>query len=185
MTTLSELEQLYRTHHRALASLARRLCGSQADADDLVQATFERSIRRFSSFRQGSNGERWLATIMSRLFIDGWRRERRAPMALCPMHLDALVPPPDEAPWWRALTEEDLRVALAELPSDLRQLLEGFLFDRLSYARLAARLGIIKSTVGTRLYRSRKLLRAALLRPRAGSHSADGTPSSRSHGARS
>jgi RNA polymerase sigma-70 factor, ECF subfamily len=163
MPTPSELDRFYRAHHRALAGRARRLCASQADADDLLQATFERSLRCFQSFRPGTNGERWLATIMSRLFVDGWRRQRRAPVAVSPSDLDRLAPGAPAEPDF-PVSDQDLQRALDQLPAHQRRLLEGHFFERLTYAGLAARLGILPSTVGTRLHRSRKLLRAALQR---------------------
>jgi RNA polymerase sigma-70 factor (ECF subfamily) len=163
MPTRSELDEFFQEHHRALACQALRLCRTRADADDLLQATYERSIRRFASFQPGTNGARWLATIMNRLFVDGWRRQRRAPVALGPEVLDRLAAPTTEEST-RLVTDQDVRRALDGLPLDLRRLVEGHVYERLSYATLAARLGVVTSTVGSRLHRSRRLLRAALQR---------------------
>src|SRR5688572_14273298 len=98
MNTQEEFEVLYRTHHRALLGLARRLTRCQEDADDLLQATFERSLLKFATFRPGTNARSWLSRIMTRLFIDQCRRRQLAPVPVAEPEMAA--PPPDEEPWW-------------------------------------------------------------------------------------
>ena len=58
--------------------LAYRL-GSRADAEDLTQQTFERALRRWSTFdaRRGSM-RTWLLAIAHNVLIDHFRRRRSA-----------------------------------------------------------------------------------------------------------
>jgi RNA polymerase sigma-70 factor, ECF subfamily len=162
MNTQEEFELLYKTHRRALHGLARRLTRCQEDADDLLQATFERSLLKFATFRPGTNARSWLSRIMTRLFIDQCRRRQLAPVPVA--ELDMAAPPAEEEPWWFALTEQDVRTALHELPADQRQLVEAHVFGGQSYAGLASRTGLLAATVGSRLFRSRRRLRETLLR---------------------
>ena len=62
---INDFECFYRTHRPALIRQAQRLGGSAADANDLVHDTFERAFRTFGSFQPGTNGYRWLCTIMT------------------------------------------------------------------------------------------------------------------------
>jgi RNA polymerase sigma-70 factor, ECF subfamily len=162
MSMQGEFEQLYRAHRRALHGLARRLTRTDADADDLLQATFERALIKAGTFRTGTNVRSWLARIMNRLFIDRCRRRQLVPIPLA--DLEVAAPQPDEEPWWRALTEEDLRRAMVELPPDLRLLIEAHTFGGLTYAGLADRTGLLAATIGSRLYRTRRRLKETLLR---------------------
>ena len=59
-------------------SLARNV----SDAEDLVQETFLRAQRAFSSFEQGTNAKAWMFTILRRLHIDRHRRARIRPAYL-------------------------------------------------------------------------------------------------------
>jgi hypothetical protein len=48
---LSALETLYRTYESVIFNLARRLCGSNAEADDVLQDTFVEVGRSLGRFR--------------------------------------------------------------------------------------------------------------------------------------
>ena len=67
-------ERLYRQHHASVLREALRLTRNEAAAWDLLQDTFERALRAYQSFKPGTNGRGWLLTILTRLFIDDWRR---------------------------------------------------------------------------------------------------------------
>jgi DNA-directed RNA polymerase specialized sigma24 family protein len=67
-------------------------------------------------------------------------------------------PPPCEQ-----FTIEDVRHAASELPLSLRRIFELSSVTRLSYGEISAITGIRASTVGTRLLRARRRLRAMLL----------------------
>ena len=158
-----ELEGFYRRYRASMLVQAMRLTHSEADAGDLVQDTFERAYGALDSFRPGTNERCWLSTIMTRLFIDGWRRRRRRPTET-PLHdLDLAAPAPEPEPEWRSVTADDLRAALASLPPQTRSLVERQALAGTPYDVLAAELGIRAATVGTRLFRTRGKLKAALL----------------------
>ena len=56
----------------------------------------------------------------------------------------------------------DVRAAVAALRDDVRDTYRMFALDGLDYTAIAAALGIPKATVGTRIHRARRALRAAL-----------------------
>jgi RNA polymerase sigma-70 factor (ECF subfamily) len=166
-----ELEAFYLRYRTAMFVQAMRLTRSEADAGDLVQDTFERAYGALETFRPGTNERCWLSTIMTRLFIDDWRRRRRRPVET-PLHdFDIAAPAPEPEPEWRSVTADDLRAALAALSAEARTLVERQALAGASYDVLAAELGIQAATVGTRLFRTRSKLKTALLeraRGRAG-----------------
>jgi len=159
----AEIDVFYRRHRAAMLQQAMRLTHSEADAGDLVQDTFERAFAALESFRPGTNERCWLSTIMTRLFIDRWRRRRRRPIETSLHDLDLPAPPPEPEPEWRSLSTEDLRGALATLHPQARTLVERQALAGTPYDVLAAELGIRAATVGTRLFRTRSKLKAVLL----------------------
>ena len=53
-----------------LFPLALRLCRDRADAHDLVQDAVERGLRCRALFRTGDTPDRWMSTILRRIFVD-------------------------------------------------------------------------------------------------------------------
>ena len=149
-----------------LMRVALGLTRNAAEASDLVQDALERALREWSRFTPGTNARAWVTAILSRLFIDGWRRRRRRPALVGLDDMDlAGPPPPDEAATpapWDAISDADLDRAVAQLPDALRHVFQLNVVDHLSYGDISAALGIPVNTVGTRLMRARRRLRATL-----------------------
>lgn len=144
-----------------LQALAFRLTRSASDAQDLVQDTIERAFLRAHTFEPNSHLRAWLSSILQHLFIDRTRRRHLEPQSLD--GVDAAVPSPESTePLWARLDEGHVRAALSSLPVEFRDVFELHL-DGLSYQDIAARLNVPRPTVGTRLLRARKLLRALLI----------------------
>jgi RNA polymerase sigma-70 factor (ECF subfamily) len=157
-------ERLIRPLLRDLHLRARGLCPSSADAQDLVQDTLERALRKFGRFQPGSDVRAWLFTILSHLFIDRWRRDRRAPIDPLPAHeLEQVAAPDPASPGaWEVVDDAHVRTALATVQQPFREVLELRLRQRCSYREISQRLRIPVATVGTRIQRGRSHLRQAL-----------------------
>jgi len=71
----ARLESLFDAHHERLYRLARRLCGRQEEARDLVQETFLRAARSPASVPWGAASEEaWLVRILINICRDAWRK---------------------------------------------------------------------------------------------------------------
>ncbi|HMG25126.1 MAG TPA: RNA polymerase sigma factor [Kofleriaceae bacterium] len=151
-----------------LARIAQRLYGSAQDASDLVQDTIERAIRTGLP-EDIQNPRAWLATMMHNLFIDRCRKAARAPvheplsdvhdaMNVTPLSLDA------PEPAWGDATIQDVQDALAQIDPEFRKVYVMHTFEQRTYEQIAADLKISRVTVGTRLTRTRKLLRKLLVK---------------------
>jgi RNA polymerase sigma-70 factor (ECF subfamily) len=162
------LVELTREHGPYLHGLARKLCRAQLDPDDLVQDVLERTLR--SPIPPGANARAWLARVMHNLFIDRLRRRqaRREELTDTVEEVGAGVLPAqlEERAWWEAITEDEVRAQVARLPEEQRTTFELFAFAGASYDDIAARLGIAKATVGTRILRARQKLREQLTKER-------------------
>jgi RNA polymerase sigma-70 factor (ECF subfamily) len=149
----------------ALMLIAARLCGNSADASDLVQDTLERAMRQGIPAEVRSTCA-WLTTIMHNLFVDRCRAATRRPRHQCLEDLPcdiAQIEPDVAEPAWDRLTVGDIREALDAIEQVYRDVYNLHTFEHLSYEQIARQLSIQRITVGTRLSRARKKLRAVLV----------------------
>jgi RNA polymerase sigma-70 factor (ECF subfamily) len=144
---------------RSLFGAAYRMTGNAHDAEDLVQETFLRAHRAFDRFAPGSNARAWLHTILHRVRTDAFRRTKRRPETVELTGEGPATPPPQDA---LASGREELERALQGLPDAFRVAVVLRDVQELSYAEIAAALGIPVGTVMSRIHRGRSLLRAAL-----------------------
>lgn len=140
-----------------LGRFARSLAGDVAGADDLVQATLERALRRWDTRREDDALQAWLFSILYRQFIDERRRAARwqRVVALFGPQQAATSPSAERVHEGRALLS-----AFAQLPAEQRALLMLITVEGFSYSEAADALGLPIGTVMSRLSRARERLRA-------------------------
>ena len=138
-----------------LRRYARAMLGDRAAADDLVQDTLERAWSRLFQWRPGSDMRAWLFGIMHNLRVDQLRRPRLATQSIDDDDFDVPTRPTqtDE------LELRDIESALNHLPDEQREVLLLVALEEMSYADIAATLGIPIGTVMSRLSRGRERLR--------------------------
>lgn len=147
-----------------LFRLALRLCRDPDDAHDLAQDAVERGLRCRLSFRTGDAPDRWMSTILRRMFVDRYRARRRRRAHDATLEADQVVaaPEPEGRPVWESFTAEDVQRALLFLDDKSRDIFHLFVFDRLTQGEIAARLSIPRRTVATRVFRIRAKLKQLL-----------------------
>jgi RNA polymerase sigma-70 factor (ECF subfamily) len=150
-------------HADALYRLARALCPTAADAEDVVQDTL---IAAFGALR-GFDGRASLLTWMSRILVRRARRLGRKLRSRQPLSLDeASDAPGTDARLLAAPDDEDCRLdlaaALPALPPEYREVIVLRELHGMSYAEIAATLGIPQGTVESRIHRARCELRERL-----------------------
>jgi RNA polymerase sigma-70 factor (ECF subfamily) len=157
------LAALYDRHARAVFSLALRILGEQADAEDVLQEVFAQAWRQAGRYdaRRG-RPLAWLLNMTRSRAIDHLRRRRDVPT------FDGTLPDlPADAPGAdaAAMTAADtraLRAALAALPALQRAAIELAYFEGLSQSEIAARLEQPLGTVKTRVRLGLLKLREAM-----------------------
>jgi RNA polymerase sigma-70 factor (ECF subfamily) len=160
------MTEAVRAYEGLLRGTARRLCGNDADADDLVHDTYEKALLGWERYAERGNLKAWLMAIMHNLFIDRCRSAQRQPLhePLDENHADAVTSIDDtEEPAWFRATIDDVRSALAQIDPVFAQVYRLHAFEHRSYEQIAAALKIESVTVGTRLNRARKMLRKVLV----------------------
>jgi RNA polymerase sigma-70 factor (ECF subfamily) len=151
-----------------LLRVARRMTGTTADAEDLVQETLLRAHRGIDGF-DGRYPRAWLLTILRNTWA-GMNRRRTLLIADDPEGLrqraaegaDGRRGPEDQI--LDGLLEWPLEEALARLSAAHREVVLLVDVDGLTYAEAADVLGIPTGTVMSRLHRARRNLRRRLER---------------------
>ena len=156
-------EEVATTHGRYLYTLAYRLTGHHADAQDLVQEVLLR-VRRGLATYQDQNMAGWLSRITTNAFLDDVRRKKRRPADPLPDEPDRII---EGAPGADVAIDEhllpgDVQSALDALPEDYRVCV--VLCDVMghTYQEIAESLDIPVGTVRSRIHRGRLQLRNRL-----------------------
>jgi RNA polymerase sigma-70 factor (ECF subfamily) len=141
------LDRLYRA--------AWGLCGSRADAEDLVQETYTRVLARPRLLRH-EHELAYLLRALRNTFLAQKRTEgRRLRPGPFPDELD-LTPDRQARDPQAVLEAHELYAAVAALPDDFREVLVAVDIAGLSYREAARALRIREGTVMSRLYRARQ-----------------------------
>jgi RNA polymerase sigma-70 factor (ECF subfamily) len=148
-------------HIDRLFRAAWSLCGSRDEAEDLVQETFERVLRR-PRFVRADDDLGYLLRVLRNTFVSRIRANARRPQeAELPDEL-AVADTRAFASPEGALEAAALYAAIAELPDDFRDALVAVDVAGLSYREAARALHVREATLTTRLHRARKRLADAL-----------------------
>jgi RNA polymerase sigma-70 factor, ECF subfamily len=147
-----------------LYNFARWLTQDTAEAEDLVQETYAKALRGFSSFQQGTNFRAWIYRILRNSFLSS-RTGLRTMVTIDGEADENLLPAENTTPE-RILIEqadrETVQQALADLPVPFREILLLCEVEEMSYQEIAETLAIPIGTVMSRLFRARKALRDLL-----------------------
>ena len=144
-----------------LYNFARWLTHDTAEAEDLVQETYAKALRGFSSFQAGTNFRAWIYRILRNSFLSS--RTGLKTMVALDGEVDDLVLPAESTTPESILIEqgdrEIMQQALAELAVPFREILLLCEVEEMSYQEIAETLAIPTGTVMSRLFRARKALR--------------------------
>ena len=138
-----------------LRRYARALVGDRDGADDLVQDTLERAVRKFHLWRPGDL-RAWLFSIMHNVFVNQLKARKISP----DVEIDETFAAPMSTV--TSLDLQDLQRALGALAPEQREVVLLVGLEGLSYAETAEVLDIPVGTVMSRLARGRDRLRALM-----------------------
>lgn len=147
-----------------LYNFARWLTEDSAEADDLVQETYAKALRGFSSFQIGTNFRAWMYRILRNSFLSS-RTGLKSTVVFDEEDHDS-IPATDSATPESLLIDqakrEVVQQALEELPVHFREILLLCEVEEMSYQEISETLAIPSGTVMSRLFRARKALRRLL-----------------------
>ena len=173
----AEFEEVTLPHMPRLFQFARRLAGTQQEAEDIVQETYLRAWRFFHRFEAGTNARAWLYRILHNVFLNARKPGRnrevampdeegmddfllynnlvreggwKDPMELSPKKFDNLF-------------GDEVTRALDRLPDVYRFPLLLCDVEGMSYETIARVLAIPGGTVRSRIFRGRAVLQKDLV----------------------
>lgn len=151
----AKLEQ----HRQRLYRIAYAWTHSAALADDLVQETLAKALRKSSQLRDPSAGDAWLYSILANCYRDHFRRQRATE------EVDENTIIHDSTPEKESSEQEivlKVRAAVAKLPEGQRQVVTLVDIQGLSYMEVAQILNVPIGTIMSRLCRARYALKDLL-----------------------
>src|SRR2546422_8450127 len=136
---------------RRLYSVAYRLLGNRADAEDAVQRALLKAFAARESYAPRWAVSTWLYRVLTNVCIDELRRRRRTPPEPLPRERSG-----------SAVERLDLPRALETVPPEARGLLALHYVTGLGYRELATIRGISVNTVKSQLARGKAIPKRAL-----------------------
>lgn len=190
----ADFERQAVVHLNAVYSTAMRLTRNPRDAEDLTQDAMLRAFRFWDNYEPGTNCRAWLLKILTNLYFNEFRKAARQreihhaagieQAATQQVLIDADRPShqsPEQALLAGTLSD-GVAAALASLPAEFRAAIALCDMQGLSYQETADALGCPVGTVMSRLFRGRRLLRAALAGQGSGAQATSGGATKTSRG---
>src|ERR1700687_5133082 len=163
---LDSFEELAMPLFDQLYNFAHWLTQNREEAEDLVQETYAKALKGFSSFQLGTNFRAWMYRILRNTFLTS-RTGLKVTMTV-PLEPEEDGPElavecatPETILFERA-NRELLQSAIDDLPEYFREILLLCEVEEMSYQEIAETLSIPVGTVMSRLSRARKTLRDGL-----------------------
>jgi RNA polymerase sigma-70 factor (ECF subfamily) len=160
----TQFEQIVLRHIDAAYNLARWIIKNDQDAEDIVQESFLRAYKYFSSY-QGGNGRSWLLTIVRNTCYT-WLHENQIQGSTLDLNEEISSTESDsDNPEQRLQIKGDQQSviqALEKLPAEYRELIVLRELEEMSYKEIAVVTGIPIGTVMSRLARARQRLKECL-----------------------
>jgi RNA polymerase sigma-70 factor, ECF subfamily len=158
-------EELAMPHFAKLYNFAHWLTQDRAAAEDLVQETYMKALRGFSSFQQGTNFRAWMYKILRNTFLTT-KAGLKVSISLDSDGEDKPAEPTavgtPESVLLARVELETIQNALEKIPVKFREIILLCDLEEMSYQEIGQTLGIPIGTVMSRLSRARKAMREVL-----------------------
>jgi RNA polymerase sigma-70 factor (ECF subfamily) len=163
--TAATFEELAMPLFDQLYNFACWLTKDRTEAEDLVQETYVKALRGFTSFQSGTNFRAWIYRILRNTFLTS--RTGLKATAMVPLDAEDAdeLPAGPETPETVFISNSEhqlLQEALEALPIHFREILLLCETEEMSYQEISETLSIPIGTVMSRLSRARKALRETL-----------------------
>jgi RNA polymerase sigma-70 factor, ECF subfamily len=163
------MDRLYQRYYKYAYALAYRIVHDSTFAEDIVQDAFLAVWRKAASYQEQQGSVRsWLQAIVHHRAIDKLRASVHREAQWIPLQVENEQDPLSTQPevWEEAWRHEQallIRSALAQLPTEQRQVIELGYFDGYTHAEIAERwnipLGTVKGRMRLGLQKMKHLLR--------------------------
>lgn len=163
--TAATFEELAMPLFDQLYNFAHWLAQDRMEAEDLVQETYAKALKGFSSFQEGTNFRAWMYRILRNTFLTSRTGLKASAMVAIDSDDSPELPAGPETPETILIEhsrQQVLQHAIESLPVHFREVLLLCEVEEMSYQEIAEALSIPIGTVMSRLSRARKALRESL-----------------------
>jgi RNA polymerase sigma-70 factor, ECF subfamily len=162
-------EELAMPHFARLFNFACWLAQDRALAEELVQETYMKALKGFSSFQQGTNFRAWIYRILRNTFLTS-QAGLKVSVSLDDeedgAHIEPMTADTPESILLVHAEQESIQRALEQLPTKYREILLLCDLEEMRYQEISQTLGIPMGTVMSRLSRARMRMRTLLIENR-------------------
>jgi RNA polymerase sigma-70 factor (ECF subfamily) len=146
------VREMLNSHGDRLLRSAFLLCGSEPEAQDLVQETFLQALRSLPRFRGQSSVYTWLHGILLNLSRRSYREAKR--IVYCEQFIEQAPAAPEEgpSPVDAEVSGSALAEALGRLSTPHREVLVLRFYEDMKIHEIARHLGLSTGTVKSRLH---------------------------------
>ncbi len=142
----------------ALRRFALSLTRNEDRADDLVQDSVERALRKADYYEPGTNFRSWMFTLCRRLFLNDIRKQKSRGVAVelddAPQSRVAEAPHQEHVAAFHELEE-----SFQKLPENDKAVITMIAINGMKYEEAAEELGVPVGTIRSRLSRARARLK--------------------------
>jgi len=149
----------------SLYNFAHWLTENREEAEELVQETYLKALKGFSSFQTGTNFRAWIFRILRNAFLNsrtGLKAMQTVQFDDADEEIGARTEETPESLLLGRASQQAIHSALEQLPVIFREVVLLCDVEEMSYEEISQTVGIPVGTVMSRLHRARRLLRQAL-----------------------
>ena len=164
-SSAEQFEQLAMPLFDSLYNFAHWLTGNREEAEELVQETYLKALKGFSSFQAGTNFRAWIFRILRNAFLTsrtGLKTMQRVEFDDTDEDIAAISQETPESLLLGRASQQAIQAALEQLPAIFREVVLLCDVEEMSYEEISQTIQIPVGTVMSRLHRARRLLRQAL-----------------------
>jgi len=152
-----DLEAVYREHSASVYRFLYAKTGSAELAEELTQETFFQAVKCIDRFDGSSKITTWLFGIAKNVWLNEYRRRKKAPVSL-PETEEAAVAPSAETDVLAKMGREDILRSIHRIADPGREVLYLRLLGSLSFAEIGSILGQTENWSRVTFYRAKQQL---------------------------
>ncbi len=154
------MKQIILENRQRIRAIIRKLTGS--DNEDIEQEVYIKTWRNLENYHEEGKFKQWISALTANVCRDYFRSRQFKAETLQLNDEEVLDNLPCESEQEQIvdskLRQKMILKAVDELPRKLRQVIELYEFEDMSYEQISRKIGVPEGTIKSRLFNARKIL---------------------------